>query len=142
VLFEQYADSEGIADICFNMMYSRDADAGDKLQGLIDNSPHDKVKAMASFVLASMLKNKSEMDDSIGEDQYLPLFKSVVENYNDAEFRGRNLAEMAAGEIFAVENLGIGKEAPDIEGEDLDGVAFKLSDYRGKVIMLDFWGDW
>jgi len=38
--------------------------------------------------------------------------------------------------------LEIGSVAPDIEGNDLDGVAFKLSDYRGKVVVLDFWGDW
>lgn len=36
----------------------------------------------------------------------------------------------------------IGDLAPEIEGVDLDGVAFKLSDYRGKVVMLDFYGDW
>lgn len=36
----------------------------------------------------------------------------------------------------------IGEEAPEIEGVDLEGVAFKLSDYRGKVVMLDFYGDW
>ena len=34
-----------------------------------------------------------------------------------------------------------------IEGEKeftamYDGVKFKLSDYRGKVVVLDFWGDW
>ncbi len=38
--------------------------------------------------------------------------------------------------------IGIGLLAPDIEGEDIDGVTFKLSDYRGKVVVLDFWGDW
>lgn len=38
--------------------------------------------------------------------------------------------------------LNIGQRAPEIEGEDIDGVAFKLSDYRGKVVVLDFWGDW
>ncbi|MFO1076423.1 MAG: hypothetical protein U1E73_01710 [Planctomycetota bacterium] len=32
--------------------------------------------------------------------------------------------------------------AADIAGVDLDGVAFKLSDYKGKVVLLDFWGDW
>lgn len=36
----------------------------------------------------------------------------------------------------------IGDLAPDIHGEDLDEVAFSLSDYRGKVVVLDFWGDW
>jgi hypothetical protein len=38
--------------------------------------------------------------------------------------------------------LEIGNLAPNIEGEDLDGNKFQLSDYRGKVVMLDFWGDW
>lgn len=36
----------------------------------------------------------------------------------------------------------VGEEAPDIAGEDIDGKPFKLSDYRGKVVMLDFWGHW
>jgi hypothetical protein len=41
-----------------------------------------------------------------------------------------------------IPNLKVGKLAPDIEGEDIDGVKFKLSDYRGKVVLLDFWGHW
>jgi hypothetical protein len=36
----------------------------------------------------------------------------------------------------------LGYLAPEIEGEDIDGRRFKLSDYRGKVVMLDFWGNW
>ena len=40
------------------------------------------------------------------------------------------------------EKFGIGQVAPEIGGVDLDGVAFKLSDYKGKVVFLDFWGDW
>jgi thiol-disulfide isomerase/thioredoxin len=32
--------------------------------------------------------------------------------------------------------------APDIDGEDLDGACFRLSDYRGSVVLLDFWGFW
>jgi hypothetical protein len=38
--------------------------------------------------------------------------------------------------------IAIGCPAPEIEGEDIDGVPFKLSDYRGKAVMLDFWGNW
>jgi hypothetical protein len=36
----------------------------------------------------------------------------------------------------------VGQVAPEIEGEDIDGRRFKLSDYRGKVVVLDFWGNW
>lgn len=44
--------------------------------------------------------------------------------------------------IHSRENFSVGCVPPDIEGVDLEGVAFKLSDYKGKVIFLDFWGDW
>jgi len=30
-------------------------------------------------------------------------------------------------------------KAPDIEAEDQYGKRFKLSEYRGKVVLLDFW---
>jgi thiol-disulfide isomerase/thioredoxin len=36
----------------------------------------------------------------------------------------------------------VGYAAPEIDGVDLDGVDFKLSDYKGKVVMLDFWATW
>ena len=36
----------------------------------------------------------------------------------------------------------VGKLAPEIEGPDIDGVNFKLSDYRGQIVFLDFWGNW
>ena len=52
------------------------------------------------------------------------------------------LALRARGPEFQKTRLQIGMEAPDIEGVDINGTPFKLSDYRGKVIMLDFWGDW
>ena len=36
----------------------------------------------------------------------------------------------------------LGQLAPEIVGEDIDGKPIKLSDYHGKVVMLDFWGHW
>lgn len=41
-----------------------------------------------------------------------------------------------------VTKLTVGKTAPDIVGDDLDGVPLKLSDYRGKVVLLVFSGEW
>jgi peroxiredoxin len=33
----------------------------------------------------------------------------------------------------------VGAPAPEIDGEDLEGKPMKLSDYRGKVVVLGFW---
>ncbi len=36
----------------------------------------------------------------------------------------------------------VGGKAPEITGKDQDDKEFKLSDYKGKVVLLDFWGNW
>jgi peroxiredoxin len=36
----------------------------------------------------------------------------------------------------------VGAPAPEIDGEDLDGKPMKLSDFRGQVVVLAFWGEW
>lgn len=43
------------------------------------------------------------------------------------------------------DNLGglrVGIKAPDFELKTLEGEAVKLSDYRGKQVMLNFWATW
>lgn len=45
----------------------------------------------------------------------------------------------AEGRLFEEEHLQVGCKAPEILGTTLDGKPFKLSDYRGKVVVLEFW---
>ncbi len=45
-------------------------------------------------------------------------------------------------DVPSAPSLAVGSVAPDIVGHDLDGVEFRLSDYRGKVVVLEFSGDW
>ena len=52
------------------------------------------------------------------------------------------LSMKAQGPRYEETRLQNGMKAPDITGVDLFGEQFKLSDYAGKVVMLDFWGDW
>jgi hypothetical protein len=39
-------------------------------------------------------------------------------------------------------DLAVDKPAPEIVGKDASGKALRLSDFRGKVVILDFWGFW
>lgn len=38
--------------------------------------------------------------------------------------------------------LAAGTQAPDFTAQDRDGKAMKLSDFAGKVVVLDFWASW
>src|SRR5262249_227888 len=68
------------------------------------------------------------------------VFEQAPKDYGDVKLPDDDtIAELAKGELFGIRNLSVGKEAPDIDGEDEDGKRFKLSDYRGKVVLLDFW---
>lgn len=42
----------------------------------------------------------------------------------------------------AAAKVAVGQEAPEIALEDPDGKEYKLSDLRGKVVLLDFWASW
>jgi thiol-disulfide isomerase/thioredoxin len=49
-----------------------------------------------------------------------------------------------ASEIWlgARREMAVGHAAPAIEGEDVDGKPIKLSEYRGKVVVVVFWASW
>jgi hypothetical protein len=52
---------------------------------------------------------------------------------------GPSVSKVAASGKIGIR---VGDTAQEIEGDDIDGKEFKLSDYRGKVVLLDFWGFW
>lgn len=52
----------------------------------------------------------------------------------------RTLAECAAADLKALSSLAVGRPAPEIVGKDMADRPMKLSDHRGKVVLLLFWG--
>jgi hypothetical protein len=82
--------------------------------------------------------------DTAGIDKEVEaLLERVQAEFKDVEASyGGTLGERAAGDLFEIRHLAVGKVAPEIEGEDVFGKALKLSDHRGKVVVIDFWGHW
>jgi len=79
------------------------------------------------------------------------LLERVISEFGDIPFvpkwakvkpDGRTLADSASATLYAIRSLAVGKVAPEIEGQDIDGKPMKLSDFRGKVVVLSFWGTW
>jgi peroxiredoxin len=69
------------------------------------------------------------------------LFEEVLAKYADVVIENSypsNAADFARGRLYELRNLGIGAKAPEIDGRDIHGKPMKLSEYRGKVVVLDF----
>jgi thiol-disulfide isomerase/thioredoxin len=56
--------------------------------------------------------------------------------------RKKTLGQEAEARLDEMFNLAVGKSAPEIDGVDIEGNPLKLSDYKGKVVVLVFWGTW
>jgi hypothetical protein len=105
-----------------------------------------QAKGQGFYRLATRLKTEAERADDPDRDklnkEVEELLEQIGKDYADLQDRGRPLGDLAKADLEEIRLLGIGKSAPEIDGEDVDGKKLKLSDYRGKVILLDFWGDW
>ena len=101
------------------------------------------------FMAAHLEKAKGENSEALSREAE-NLFNIVLDQYADCptllstnQSKAKaTLGEVAQVELYELNHLTVGKVAPEIEGEDIDGKAFKLSDYRGKVVVLSFWAAW
>jgi thiol-disulfide isomerase/thioredoxin len=82
------------------------------------------------------------MKDPAPKQNGKPLTEQDRRSVESLLARRRTLGEEAEARLDAIFNLAVGKPAPEIEGVDIDGKSFKLSDFRGKVVALVFWGSW
>jgi hypothetical protein len=111
-------------------------ETADATRAIIEQSPHRPVKAAATFTLGTILLRNPEGEKG-ARAEARGLFERVRKEYAETPYAGE-----ADRYLFELENLQIGRAAPDFEATDQEGKPFKLSDYRGKVVVLDFWGFW
>ena len=52
------------------------------------------------------------------------------------------LAEAEADLVRSIRHGTVGATLPEVTGTRVDGVEESLSDYRGRVVLLDFWATW
>ena len=71
-----------------------------------------------------------------------PITKGELRKLAERLARRRALGQVAEARLDDLQNLAVGKAAPEIKGVDIRGKPLSLSDYRGKVVALVFWGTW
>jgi hypothetical protein len=149
ILQKDHLNSPKMAEVCQALAYNRTPAAETLLRAVLETSKNHASQGQACFALAQHAKQaaaQAKRENSVDADQRAAeaeaLFERVAKEFADVKSYQGTLADAAKGELFEIRFLAIGKVAPDIEGEDIDGKSLKLSDYRGKVVLLDFWGNW
>jgi hypothetical protein len=144
ILERDHLKSDKLADVCATLSYRPGPDTEKFLRAVLEKNPHRSVQGAACLGLAQALKNGArgqKMPESLSKE-IEDLFQKATDQYGDVKTLRGTVGERARAELFEVRFLAIGKTAPEVEGEDQDSVKFKLSDYRGKVVLIDFWGNW
>jgi thiol-disulfide isomerase/thioredoxin len=117
------------------------------IDAVAKTNPDRTARGQAVIAHAWQAREKFEQTESEGEAaEAEKAFETVLSEYADCprlkDPNSRTLGEEAEQELFALRHLRIGKPAPEIKGEDLEGRKFALSESRGKITVLVFWASW
>lgn len=80
-------------------------------------------------------------------DKGLKLIEQLKKDFPDTK-QGKQADQIIASIKAQAEgdkikkSLVVGKPFPDFKGKNLAGKAFSLADYKGKVVLIDFWATW
>jgi hypothetical protein len=129
--------TSSVALLCQRLQYTTDSER--LLRVLYTRDKRDEVRGVACLVLAQVLRRSA---DEKKQKESEKLFEEAADKYADVKtaFDGA-VGRKAMSELFDLRYLAVGKAAPEIKGTHQDGKPFKLSDYKGKVVLPDFWSE-
>ena len=106
-----------------------------------------EIEKRNSFVINHLLANKKELATLVfleyfPRDQFASLHQEVVKALF-AQYPDHPLViERNKVETAPANSTSIGAPAPELAFENPEGKIMKLSDLKGKVVLIDFWASW
>jgi len=92
---------------------------------------NDNRNSLAGFYAATSL------DPDKYEQQLIAYADAIKDNFKDNAGVQQFIKQM-----MAIKPISIGAHAPDFTIISIDNKPIKLSDYKGKYVMIDFWASW
>ena len=113
------------------------------LRAILKVNRDRSVRCRAQFALASVVQNAPEDRQAEAEtlfEQYCAEFDGkLVYSFQGIE---KMLNHVAQVQLKELRFRAVGRPAPEITGVDLNGQPLSLSEYRGRVVLLNFWATW
>ncbi len=153
LLKAHYAKRPEIKGLLRGLAATNDPDAESLVREVIEKNPDRKIQANACKSLVTGLDNIASMVEQLGQNATLrknfesvrgkeyvaKLIANVGERKKEADTYRKILNEKYSD---LVTEVAVGKPAPEIELKDLEGKDARLSDLKGKVVVLDIWATW
>ncbi|MGI9456781.1 MAG: redoxin domain-containing protein [Aeoliella sp.] len=137
LLLEYHADNPKIIDALRRLPRGDAADAF--LRSLFEKTFNPDVRWSAGAQLISSLRRNGRTEEieplviTMAEDRYL----------EGVPVGGKsNAREWAMNKLREIRTLGIGQVLPEVSGDRVEGGTGQITDYRGKVVVLDVWTTW
>jgi thiol-disulfide isomerase/thioredoxin len=138
-----------MAQVCQRLSEAPAPDCEELLRVALAKHSHSDVQALAGYALALSLARRAEQAPAGASSEGAELYRAaekqleqIIQKHGTVPTGSTTLGEVAKTRLHALRHLSIGRPALEIEGRDLDDQPLKLSNYRGKVVVLDFWADW
>ncbi|KAF0247054.1 MAG: hypothetical protein FD180_171 [Planctomycetota bacterium] len=137
-MLKEYAKFEDLARVAEWGYVFRKEKHAELLAALMAADRPDAVRAAAGLANAIRVKKAGNPREA------KPLFEAVAKDFGRLKQGTTTYAALADAHVneHALGSLAVGKPAPEITGFSPDGRPMKLSDYKGRVVVIDFFGDW
>jgi hypothetical protein len=147
-VFAHYLDSKHL-DVLLDWthVFNDDQEAA-YFHRMREESPHAEVRAAAIFEparLRNRLLKRDRLDDSLNARAEVEAdLRLLMDEYGDIPKGGSTYGILADAHLNAHsrEALEVGQPAPETVGVTVDGEEILLSQFKGKVTVFYFWGDW
>jgi peroxiredoxin len=96
------------------------------------------------FLAPAFVDQLRKADRGLIEHKAEEILDRVITDYGDDLYvnnmvaTNETFAAVAERELSEIRSLSVGKKALEIDGKDVDGNPMRLSEFRGKVVLLDF----
>ncbi|HEX6813858.1 MAG TPA: redoxin domain-containing protein [Planctomycetota bacterium] len=171
LLLQNHIDSAQLADGCTRMSFGFGKQCETFLRTVLARSPRREVQGVACLRLAQFLHGRlrrldllsvqpettaryerlfgkahldelRRLDRTAAMKEIETIFERAASEFGDVKLPyDLEVGQTARSELHEIRHLCVGKQAPELEGQDQHGEPVRLGDYRGKVVLLYFWSE-
>jgi thiol-disulfide isomerase/thioredoxin len=152
-LRKNYVNSASLNPVLRLLAYTGDAGAEQFLRDVLEKNPERAIRARAAKALFDLAEESAEFAKSLKEDKDLrqqvelrrgkEFVQKALDKGEKAHADQRELEKLIADKYRdLIPDLSVGQKAPEVVSQDINGKTVKLSELKGKVVVLDIWATW